>query len=86
MWRSQRGLFAAFQVSKADKAALARLEEAVAAAEAELAPLNAELAPLQAQVKELDKAIEGAGGAPLKKQRAKVAQLQQVRIGDNEQK
>ncbi len=68
------------QVGKADKAALARLAEAVAAAEAELAPLDAELAPLQAQVKDLEKATEGAGGAPLKKQRAKVAQLQQARF------
>lgn len=68
-----------WQVGKDDEAALARLEAAVKAAENGLAPLEAKLAPLQAQAAQLEGAIEGAGGPPLKRQRAKVAQLQEVR-------
>lgn len=48
------------------------------AAQKDLEPISRKLAPLQAKLGALEACIEDAGGPPLKKQRQKVAQLQQV--------
>ena len=66
------------QVSAEDVAALKALSAEVAAAQAALAPLERGAAGLRARAAALDKAIEEAGGAPMKKQRALVETLKEV--------
>jgi len=65
-------------VASEDAAAIKGLEAEVKAAQKELEPISKKLAPLQAKAAALEQRIEDAGGPPLKKQRQKVAQLQQV--------
>ncbi len=66
------------QVATEDAAAIKRLEAEVKAAQKDLEPISKKLAPLQAKLAALEARMEDAGGPPLKKQRQKVAQLQQV--------
>ena len=66
------------QVDSEDAAAIKRLEADMKAAQKDLEPISRKLAPLQAKLGALEARIEDAGGPPLKKQRVKVAQLQQV--------
>lgn len=54
------------------------LEAEMKAAQKELEPISKKLVPLQAKAAALEQRIEDAGGPALKKQRQKVAQLQQV--------
>jgi hypothetical protein len=70
--------FFSHQVASEDAAAIKRLEADVKAAQKDLEPISRKLAPLQAKLGALEACIEDAGGPPLKKQREKVAQLQQV--------
>ena len=66
------------QVASEDTAAIKRLEADIKAAQRDLEPISKKLAPLQAKAAALEQRIEDAGGPPLKKQRQKVSQLQQV--------
>jgi hypothetical protein len=66
------------QIGAEEAAAIERLSVDIKASEKDAAPLNKELQPLQAKATALEQGIEDAGGAPLKKQKQKVAQLQQV--------
>lgn len=66
------------QVAAEDASEVQRLAKEIAAAEKELLPLQKKLAPLQQKAEALEGKIEGAGGAPLKKQKEAVAGLQQV--------
>ncbi len=61
-----------------DAAAIKQLEADIKAAQRDMESINKKLAPLQAKVAGLEQRIEDAGGPPLKKQRQKVSQLQQV--------
>ena len=67
------------QVGAEDAAALKRLSREVSEAQAALAPLERGAAGLRARAAALEQAIEEAGGAPMKKQRAKVATLKEAR-------
>ena len=62
-----------------DAAALKALSREVSEAQAALAPLERGAAGLRARAGALEKAIEDAGGAPMKKQRAKVETLKEAR-------
>ncbi len=62
-----------------DAAALKALSREVAEAQAALAPLEEGAAGLRARAVGLEKAVEDAGGAPVKRQRARVAQLKEAR-------
>lgn len=70
-------LEAAAQVTKEDKARLAALEAAIAVEENAIAKLQAAMAGLAADAERLNAALQGVGGAGLKKQRAVVDTLQQ---------
>ena len=67
------------QVGAEDAAALKRLSREVSEAQTALAPLERGAAGLRARAAALEQAIEEAGGAPMKKQRAKVAALKEAR-------
>ncbi len=62
-----------------DAAALKALSREVAEAQAALAPLEEGAAGLRARAAGLEKAVEDAGGPPVKRQRARVAQLKEAR-------
>lgn len=62
-----------------DVAALKALSREVDEAQTSLAELDKSAAGLRARVASLEKAIEDAGGAPMKKQRSRVEQLKEVR-------
>lgn len=67
------------QVGAEDVAALKALSREVDEAQKSLAELDKSAAGLRARVASLEKAIEDAGGAPMKKQRSRVEQLKEVR-------
>ena len=62
-----------------DAAALKALSREVTEAQAALAPLEEGAAGLRARAAGLEKAVEDAGGPPVKRQRARVAQLKEAR-------
>ncbi len=66
------------QVSSADRARLAALEEAVAAEDAEVERLTAEAAGLTARAAALAEALAVVGGPKLRKQREAVQRLQEA--------
>ena len=66
------------QVGAEDVKRLKALEAGVAAAEKELKKVQAGASGLQERAQEVQAQIDGAGGEPLKKRKAKVASLQEV--------
>lgn len=68
------------QVSEVDVAALKALAREVAEAQSALAALQKSAAGLRGREAALEKAIEDAGGAPMKRQRALVDRLKEARL------
>lgn len=66
-------------MSKEDKAQLAALEGRIAAEDKAIAKLQSDMAGLTADADAITAMLEGVGGDALKKQRALVESLQQVR-------